>query len=296
MSNGKSNDSRSNPRGRGKSGSPERSGARTIVTGTLPRARKKLGQHFLHDEPTLDAIVSALGPVSERTVVEIGPGRGVLTDRLVAVAKRVIAIELDTFLAEHLRVKYAALPHVTIVHADVLEVSLRELAGSDFVLAGNVPYYITTPILFHALEQPRPDIAVYLVQREVAERMAAPPGSRTYGALSVNVQAVAHVELVRHVPPSAFHPPPTVDSAVVRIVPRAEPVIATEMETRFRLFVQQVFSFRRKQLGRVLRTVLNVGAEEAVALAVQCGLAPDARPETLSPEEFARLVIAVAKG
>jgi 16S rRNA (adenine1518-N6/adenine1519-N6)-dimethyltransferase len=262
---------------------------------SLPRARKKLGQHFLHDEPTLDAIVEALGPIADRTVIEIGPGRGVLTDRLVAAARRVVAVELDAFLAQHLQAKYAALKHVTIVQADVLSVALSELAGEDFVLAGNVPYYITTPILFHALERPRPDVAVYLVQREVAERMAAPPGSKTYGALSVNVQSVAHVELMKHVPPSAFHPPPAVDSAVVRITPRADPAITPDIEDRYRLFVQQAFSFRRKQLGRVLRTVLSIGAEEAVALAERCGLAPDVRPETLSPEDFAKLVLAIAR-
>lgn len=264
-----------------------RSGAKP---GALPPARKRLGQHFLHDEATLDAIVAGLGPVGDRTVLEIGPGRGVLTDRLVKVAARVIAIELDTVLAAHLTERYRALPHVRIVHADVLEVSLGELAGDDFVLVGNVPYYITTPILFHALERPRPSVAVYLVQREVAERLAAPPGSKTYGALSVNVQAVASVELLKHVPPTAFHPPPAVDSAVVRVVPRDAPAIRPDEEEHFRLFVQQVFSFRRKQLGRVLRTVLNLDAEAAQRLAGDAGLNPEARPETMSPEDFARLV------
>lgn len=257
---------------------------------SLPRPKKSLGQHFLHDESTLDAIVDALGPIANRTVLEIGPGRGVLTDRLVKRAGKVVAVELDTFLAEHLRQKYEPLAHVRIVQADVLKVSLSELVGDDFVLVGNVPYYITTPILFHALERPRPGIAVYLVQREVAERMAAPPGSRTYGALSVNVQAVAHVELIKHVPPSAFHPAPAVDSAVVRITPRVDPVIRTDEEPAYRLFVQNAFSFRRKQLGRVLRNVLGLSAEAAVAMVEQCGLTPDLRPEVLSPDDFARLV------
>lgn len=256
---------------------------------SMPRARKSLGQHFLHDEGTLDAIVDALGPIEDRTVLEIGPGRGVLTDRLVKRAKRLVAVELDKFLAEHLRKRYEHLPHVQIVQADVLEVQLSELAGDDFVLVGNVPYYITTPILFHALERPRPSLAVYLVQHEVAERMAAPPGSKIYGALSVNVQSVARVELLKHVPPTAFHPPPAVDSAVVRISPRTDPVIQPEEETAFRLFVQNAFSFRRKQLGRVLRTVLNISAEKAIAIVQECGLTPDLRPEVLSPQDFARL-------
>lgn len=261
-----------------------------MSSSSLPRAKKSLGQHFLHDEPTLDAIVDALGPIADRTVLEIGPGRGVLTDRLVPRAKKLVAVELDRILADHLRKRYEASPHVNIVQADVLEVTLSELAGDDFVLVGNVPYYITTPILFHALERPRASVAVYLVQHEVAERMAAPPGSRTYGALSANLQSVAHVELIKHVPPRAFHPPPAVDSHVVRITPRVDPVIAPEEETAYRQFVQNAFSFRRKQLGRVLRTVLNIPAEKAVAIVEACGLTPDLRPEVLSAEDFARLL------
>ena len=144
--------------------------------GALPPARKRFGQHFLKDTRVLDSIVDALGPLAGRTVVEIGPGRGALTDRLVERAGRVIAIELDRDLVQHLRARYAGMAHVEIVEADVLTVSLSALAGPSYVLAGNVPYYITTPIIFHALELPRPDVAVYLVQKEVAERMAAPPG------------------------------------------------------------------------------------------------------------------------
>jgi 16S rRNA (adenine1518-N6/adenine1519-N6)-dimethyltransferase len=111
----------------------------------------------------------------------------------------------------------------------------------------------------------------------------------------VNVQAVAHVELLRHVPPGAFNPPPSVDSAVIRVVPRADPVIAPEFEERFRGFVLAAFGLRRKQLGRVLRTILSIGPEEAIALAHACGLAADVRPEVLSPEDFARLVTAIVE-
>ena len=267
--------------------------SRSKKNSLLPPTLKRLGQHFLHDDATLDAIVDALGPIGDRTVVEIGPGRGVLTDRLEAKAKRVVAIELDKLLAQHLRVRYALKPHVSIVEADVLTVSLAELGGENYVLVGNVPYYITTPILFQALERPRPDVAVYLVQREVAERMAAPPGSKTYGALSVNVQAVANVELVRHVPPTAFHPPPAVDSAVVRITPRALPAVSAHDESAFRSFVQNAFSFRRKQMGRVMRNVLALSAEQSVALLGEANIETDLRPEVLSPEDFARLVAVV---
>jgi len=260
----------------------------------LPPPRKRFGQHFLHDTRVLDAIVTALGPLSDRTVVEIGPGRGALTDRLVERAGRVVAIELDRDLAAHLRTRYAARTNVTIVEGDVLNTSLADAAGGPYVLAGNVPYYITTPILFHALVRPRADVAVYLVQKEVAERMAAPPGDKTYGALSVNVQSVAKVEIVRNVPPSAFNPPPTVDSAVVRLTPRSDPVIGEAFETRYRKFVQAAFGLRRKQLIRVVRTITGLDAVRAEAIIVQCELRTDARPEVLSPADFAVLVHALA--
>jgi 16S rRNA (adenine1518-N6/adenine1519-N6)-dimethyltransferase len=262
---------------------------------SLPAPRKRFGQHFLKDARVLDAIADALGPLDGRTVIEIGPGRGALTDRLVERAARVIAVEVDRDLVAHLRARYDGQQHVRIVEADVLNTSLAELAGGPFVLAGNVPYYITTPIIFHALESPRPDIAVYLVQKEVADRLAAPPGDKTYGALSVNVQAVANVELLRRVPPGAFNPPPTVDSAVIRVVPTDTPAIAPEWESRFRGFVQAAFGLRRKQLVRVVRTVASLDAEAASAVIASCGLTNDLRPEVLSPRDFARLVQALGK-
>jgi 16S rRNA (adenine1518-N6/adenine1519-N6)-dimethyltransferase len=260
----------------------------------LPPPRKRFGQHFLKDTSVLDGIADALGDLAGRTVVEIGPGRGALTDRLVTRAARVVAIEVDRDLVQHLRARYAAQPHVEIVEGDVLTRSLADLAGGPYVLAGNVPYYITTPIIFHALEVPRPEVAVYLVQKEVAERMAAAPGSKTYGALSVNLQALVHVELVRHVPPGAFNPPPAVDSAVVRLVPRTDPVIEAPLEARVRSFVLAAFGLRRKQLVRVVRTVSHLDAVQALEIVTACGLSPEARPETLSPAGFATLVRALS--
>lgn len=241
----------------------------------------------------LDAIVKALGPLDGKTVVEIGPGRGILTDRLVERAARVVAVEVDRDLVAHLRARYAGQPHVEIVEADVLSVSLASLADGPFVLAGNVPYYITTPIIFHALQVPRPDVAVYLVQKEVADRLAAPPGDKIYGALSVNVQAVAEVEMVRRVAPSAFQPAPTVESAVVRVTPRAIPAIDAVLEARFRAFVQAAFGLRRKQLVRVIRTVTALDPDRAAAVIASCGLTTDLRPEVLTAEDFARLVRAL---
>lgn len=255
----------------------------------LPPPRKRFGQHFLRDERVLEAIVDALGPLADRTVIEIGPGRGVLTDRLVERARRVVAIEIDRDLVQHLRTRYADRTNVTIVEADVLQTSLAELAQGPYVLAGNVPYYITTPILFHALQIPRPDVAVYLVQKEVADRAAAPPGDKVYGALSVNVQAFANVEVIRRVPRGAFQPAPTVDSAVIRVTPRAEALIKPELEARYRSLVQAAFGLRRKQLIRVVRTIASIDAETAAAIIAECALSPTARPEVLSPADFATL-------
>ncbi len=259
----------------------------------LPGPRKRFGQHFLSDTRVLDSIADALGDVSDRTVVEIGPGRGALTDRLAARAKRLVAIEVDRDLVQYLRARYADRPHVEIVEGDVLNTNLAQLAGGPYVLAGNVPYYITTPIIFHALELPRPEAAVYLVQKEVADRMAAPPGDKTYGALSVNLQAVVNVEFIRKVAPGSFNPPPAVDSAVVRVTPRGASVIEPELEAKFRSFVLAAFGLRRKQLVRVVRTVASLDAEAAQAIVASCGLNPEARPETLSPAEFALLVRAL---
>lgn len=258
--------------------------------GAPPPALKRLGQHFLADRSVLARIADALRLTGEETVVEIGPGRGALTDLLAARAKRLVAVEVDRGLIPVLREKYADRPHVEIVEADVLDVPLHELAGGPFRLAGNVPYYITTPILFHALQHPRAEMAVYLVQKEVAERVAAAPGSGNYGALSVNVQALAVPELLFKVGPGAFRPPPKVDSAVIRVTPRPDPVIRPELERRYQRFVQECFAQRRKQLRRVLRGVASLSAEEAEAVCAEVGLAPEARPEVLSPADYARLV------
>jgi 16S rRNA (adenine1518-N6/adenine1519-N6)-dimethyltransferase len=251
-----------------------------------PPIRKSLGQHFLSDPRILARIADAVALTNEETVVEIGPGRGSLTDALLARASRVVAIEIDPKLVALLREKYAHEPRLTIIEADVLDVNLGEAAGGAYALAGNVPYYITTPILFQALKQPRALRSVLLVQKEVAARMAAAPGADDYGALSVNVQAVADVEMLFRIPSGAFNPPPRVDSAVVRVTPREVAVIPAGLEEPFRIFVQAAFALRRKQMRRVVRTVAERSAADAEAALVACAIDPDARPETLSAEQF----------
>ena len=250
-----------------------------------PPVRKSLGQHFLSDRRILERIADALAPGAGDTVVEIGPGRGTLTDVLRERAGRVVAIEYDRALAAMLRDRYAG-SNVSIVEADVLSVDLHGAAGAPFILVGNVPYYITTPILFHALRRPRALRSVFLVQKEVAERMEAPPGDKTYGALSVNVQALARVEIVMRVPPGAFSPPPKVDSAVVRVVPRSDPVVEAVEEKAFSEFVMAAFGMRRKQMQRVLREITASGAEAAKEVLTRLGIEPALRPESLTPEQF----------
>ena len=260
------------------------------MTPLLPPVRKSLGQHFLNDRRVLGRIADALTLDGSELVIEIGAGRGALTEILVERARHVIAIEYDRALAALLRDRYASDTRVTIVERDVLEVRYGELAQGPYVIAGNVPYYITTPILFHGLTRPRPERAVYLVQREVAERIVAPPGASEYGALSINVQAFATPELLFRVPRGAFQPPPRVDSAVLRITPRRDPVVAAADEEPFRVLVQAAFGFRRKQMRRVLRELWSIDADTAEAILAAAGVDPAVRPETLSAGEFARLL------
>ena len=265
-------------------------GAPSRRRGAFPPTRKSLGQHFLSDRRILGRIADALQLKGGETVLEIGPGRGALTDILAERAGRLIAIEYDRALAELLRQRYAKRGNVLIAEADVLAVSLGELAAGPYSLVGNVPYYITTPILFHALVPPRADRAVYLVQKEVADRLVAAPGTGEYGALTVNVAAVARAESLFKVPAGAFSPPPKVESAVVRITPLVQPLATPEEERPLRTLVQNAFGMRRKQMRRVLRSLLNLDATAAEGLLMEAGINPEVRPETLSPEQFVALL------
>lgn len=255
----------------------------------LPPVRKSLGQHFLTDRKVLERIADAAAISPTDTVLEIGPGRGALTDLLVERAGKLVAVEYDRALAAHLKVRYAARKNVEIIQADVLTVNLSEVARGPFKLIGNVPYYITTPILFHALARPRPALAIYLVQREVADRLSAAPGSGDYGALTVNVGVVATAETLFTVPAGAFRPPPKVESAVVRVTPKPSPLVVAEQEDGFRAFVQSVFSMRRKQMQRILRSIWSLDQAATDQRLAAAGITASARPETLSVEDFARL-------
>jgi 16S rRNA (adenine1518-N6/adenine1519-N6)-dimethyltransferase len=254
-----------------------------------PPALKRFGQHFLTDERILTAIVDALAPTSSDTVVEIGPGRGSLTDILAKRAGRLVAVEIDRALAAQLRERYAGSTNVEIVEGDFLEIDSRTLGGDDYLLIGNVPYYITTQIVFKALEPPMPRRSVFLVQLEVAERLAAGEGSESYGALSVNVAMVANVEQVLRVPAGAFRPPPKVESAVVRLTAKPRPLLPLGELRGLRTFVQAAFGQRRKQMQRVLRAIRGLSPQQAVDVLEAVGIDPKDRPENVSPTQWAAL-------
>lgn len=254
------------------------------------RPRRRFGQHFLTNTRILSRIVDALGPARHEPVLEIGPGQGALTAELVARGARVTAIELDRDLIPGLRARF---PTVDLVEGDALALDWRSImagkGNANFLLTGNIPYNITSPLLDQALTPPRPARIVFLVQKEVADRITAAAGSRDYGALTVGVQAVAAAERMLRVPAGAFHPPPRVDSAVVRLTPLDRPLVEDAAIPEFRRFVTGLFGFRRKQLGRGLRELTGWPPERVVDVVGRLRLDPTARAEVLEPAEFVAL-------
>jgi len=248
------------------------------------RKRPRLGQNLLTDPTAAERIVAALGDVSQATVVEIGPGRGALTSLLAARAERLVAIELDRILSAQLRMKYAARTNVEIVEADVLQVDLAALIGRGHKarVIGNLPYYITSPILERLYRfWESVDTIVLLVQREVAERMAARPGSRDYGLLSAVTQLHARVEKLFTLPPGAFSPPPKVHSTAVRLTPSAqEPGVPAE---EFVEFLKLSFAQKRKTLANNLKS--RYGEQAVRAALAAAGLRADVRAEAVGLEK-----------
>ena len=259
----------------------------------MPRAKRRLGQHFLTDRRILERIADALEATAADTVLEIGPGPGGLTEALAERAGRLVAIEKDADLIPALR---ARVPGARIVEGDALDADWHALAGPEPLVAGNIPYNITSPLIDKALVPPRPRRIVFLVQKEVADRVGAAPGTGAYGALSVGVQAVARAERLFTVPAGAFHPRPQVDSAVLRLTPLPEPTVSDAEVEPFRRLVVGLFGFRRKQLGRGLRELTGWEAPRAEAALGAAGIAPSSRPETVSPPGFAALLRALVDG
>ena len=241
------------------------------------RPNKRLGQHFLADPTILARIADALDARPGESVIEIGPGHGTLTRELLARGLRVIAIEKDRGLAAALGTH----DNLTVVSGDALETDWHGY-GADQVI-GNIPYYITSPLIDKALAPPIPKRVIFLVQDEVADRIAAKPGGKIYGALSVGVQAVCRVEKLFTVAPGAFRPAPKVRSALLRLTPLAEPLARPDEVAPLRAFVTACFSRRRKQLHNAVP-----GATPAALTAL--GFDAKARPETLAPADFVRLL------
>jgi 16S rRNA (adenine1518-N6/adenine1519-N6)-dimethyltransferase len=250
------------------------------------RPKKHYGQHFLHERGVIERIVAAIAPRPDDCLVEIGPGDGALTLPLLRAAGHLTAIELDTDLIEPLRAHAAGVGALEIIHADVLKVDLTTLAnGGKLRLAGNLPYYVSSPILFHCLAHAAAITDMhFMLQKEVVDRMAAAPGSKVYGRLSVMLQLACRVEPLLRVAPGAFRPPPKVESAVVRLtpLPRAqcpEPALTATIHA----VVRAAFGQRRKTLSNALRGLLDADAIR------EAGIEPRARAEDIAPAGFVAL-------
>lgn len=256
------------------------------------RRRPPLGQHFLRDSAARARIVEALGQISQAAVVEIGPGKGALTRRLATRCRRLTAVELDRGLAAALEREFAGNPAVEVVHGDILRLDLADIAaqaGQRLQVVGNLPYAITSRILLHLFRHADAvDQAVLMVQREVAERLAAEPGGRQYGLLSATACMHARVECLFTLPPGAFSPPPAVDSAVVRLVMRSRFAELRVTREAFLEFLRSIFSHKRKTLANNL-SAAGFSSSFIQGSMRECGLDTMIRAESLPVERVAEL-------
>lgn len=254
------------------------------------RADKKLGQNFLIDENIVRNIVEAAQLSPEDTVLEVGPGIGTLTQGLAESGASVVAVELDKRLLPVLDTTLAGYDNVRIVNGDILQVDIMSIVGEkQFKVCANLPYYITTPIIFALLEKRLPmECLVAMVQKEVAERMAAKPGGKDYGALSVAIQYYTEPEIAFLVPPSSFIPAPAVDSAVIVCRRRQEPPVRVCDEELFFRVVKAAFSLRRKMLSNSLKS-MGITSEQCTKWLSLAGIDGKRRAETLNLDDFAAL-------
>ena len=262
------------------------------------RPDKALGQNFLIDEDTISTIVSESGVTKDTLVLEIGPGTGALTLPLAEAAGRVIAVELDEDMIKGLRVKTFSLGNVEIIHQDILETDIKSLASEamaehglkELRIIGNLPYYITTPIIMKLLESDTGATSItVMMQKEVADRNAAEPGTRASGAITYPVHYYVRVSEIAFVPKECFYPVPKVDSAVLRLDLRDEPAVKVKDEDLMMRCVKAGFSMRRKTLLNSL-TALGYQDKEILSKAlISAGIDPTRRAETLTLEEFAKL-------
>ena len=253
------------------------------------RPRKGLGQNFLVDPAHRARIVAAADLTPADIALEVGPGPGVLTELLAQQAGRVIAVELDDRLIPFLRRRFADQPHVSIVHADILETDPGQLTEErPYKVVANLPYYITSAVIRHLLESnPAPDVLVLTVQREVAERMVAQPPNMSL--LALGTQFYSTGKIVARIPAGAFYPVPKVESAVVRLDRRAEPITSDITAERFFEVARAGFSQPRKQLRNSLGAGLGIAPADVEAWLSRAGIDPKRRSETLTLAEWAAL-------
>lgn len=261
--------------------------------------KKSLGQNFLIDGNILRKIVAAAELNSDKGALEIGPGLGALTERLAQTANRVVAVEIDGRLIKVLQRTVSAYQNVHILNGDILQLDLKKLFAEHFLenqkisVVANLPYYITTPIIMKLLEERLPlEHIVVMIQKEVAERLTASPGSKQYGSLSVAIRYYTEPELVMTVPHTVFIPQPNVESAVIKLKMREKPAVYVQDESRFFSLVQACFAQRRKTISNNLAqsSFFSKMEKEKIQLVLQkIGIDPARRAETLSIEEFAAL-------
>lgn len=269
------------------------------------KIKKKLGQNFIIDPNIIVGIAERAEITPNDIVVEIGPGMGSLTQQLAEQAGQVLAIELDQTLIPILQENFKDTENLTIVHGDALKVDYNELLAplrqrgeyrEGFVVVANLPYYITTPITMNLLEGGYPwRRLVLMVQKEVANRMKAAPGTKDYGALSIGVQYRATARVVMNIPPTVFIPRPAVDSAIIVLDRLAEPAVSVADERLFFRLVKAAFGQRRKTLSNSLAGGLHLEKQLINAALEQAGITPERRGETLSLQEFAALADALTE-
>ena len=269
-----------------------RAGLRTIIDKYGIQTRKKLGQHFLVDTHVVDKIIAAADLSQEDCVLEIGPGPGGLTQALLKHAGHLIAVELDKQLIPVLTELFPY-PNITIIQGDILRLNLPEIlapyAAYPIKVVANLPYYITTPVILNLLESGLPFKSItVMVQKEVAKRMAASPGTKDYGSLTLAIKYYADVELVANVPVNCFMPRPAVDSAVVQLYVRPQLPIVADKEHLFKV-IHAAFNQRRKTLVNALAAGLEMDKAYIAEVLEKCGLSADIRGETLDMTSFARI-------
>lgn len=260
--------------------------------------RQRLGQHFLRDEKVVKTIIAAAELQKEDAALEIGPGKGILTFPLADRVRRLVAVELDDDLAPQLADRFQLRPHVRIVHADILKVDLDILAQDPTLpdgpkrpmkILGNLPYSITSPIFEKVMAWPGWDVGVFLIQKEVAERIAAKAGSKDFGILSLAVQLFAETQMVQQVKPGAFIPPPRVHSSVIRVRRKAKRLVEQGDIPAFFDLAHGAFAHRRKTIANSLAMHVKASRSEVEKWLLKHSLSAQRRAETVTLEEYARL-------